>query len=877
MRNKLIRSRARVCSLLAFITCLSQQATGAQAAPMREGTVPSHLTERLWHTPATSAPTQCYTAQRAGSGVVLQLQTQRLKVEFINPSAVRVQYVPQGELTDNGTIVCLPREGGQEVAFRLSEKADRIVMKSSQLTVEIDRTTGALCYKDPRGTVLLSEDSRNPRHMEQIAIEQTVYDDSSNKVVKTANGDMVVSEVASSKQVGTAWKARQHFAWQDGEALYGLGSHQEDYMNLRGTAQYLYQHNLKATLPVLMSTNGYGLLFDAGSTMVFHDDAEGSFMQMDAVNEIDYYFMYGPEMDEVVAQYRQLTGQVGMMPRYLFGYVQSKERYTDQHAIDSVVTRFRKEQIPLDVIVQDWNYWNPKWWGHKKFRADTYPDPKAMIDGVHRQHAHFMLSIWPNANGNEGEEMGAKGFVLGRGIYDAYNPGARQMYWDEYINKNLFCHGVDAWWCDASEPIDGDWNAGANDIANNPKARYEKNTKELHALLGIMRSNTYSLNHSRGIYENQRLTTSSKRVVNLTRSTYAGQQRYGTIVWNGDTKATWQDFAQQIPSGLNYMATGSPYWTIDAGAFFVRNGKSWFWMGDFPRGTGDLGFREFYVRNLQFSQWLPLFRSHGTDCAREPWQFGKAGEPFYDAILEQINLRYRLLPYTYSVAGSMMLHQRTMSRPLVFDFRNDPNVYDIKDQLLFGPAIMACPVTKPMYYGPDSKELKGVSKTRPVYLPQGTSWTDFYTGRTYRGGRIITAQAPLNHIPVLVRAGSIIPMGPLQQYASEKPDAPWEIRIYPGADGTFTVYEDEGDNYNYEKGQYATYTLQWDDKARRLTIGARQGTFQGMTATRTLHIVVVGEGEGKGTGINATTQADATVQYDGHEQRITLKAARHTD
>ena len=807
----------------------------------------------------------CVTKQ--DGGIQMNRGNETMNVKFVNPSVVRIQYVPEGELTDNGTIICLPQKP-ENIKWKFSKSKTKAVMRSSQLTVEIDMETGYIRYKSSDGTTLLAENSLCPRETERIAIEQTVYDDSKSHVEKTANGDLMVSEVASHRTVGTAWKARQHFQWQDKEALYGLGSHQEGYMNLRGTMQYLYQHNLKATIPVLMSTKGYGLLFDVGSTMIFHDDKEGSYIQMDAVNEIDYYFMYGPEMDDVVAQYRSLTGKVGMMPRWLFGYAQSKERYPDQATIDSVVTRFRNEKIPLDVIVQDWNYWKPQWWGHKKFRSDAYPDPKGMIDAVHKKNAHFMLSLWPTANGNEGEEMGAKGYVLGRGIYDAYNPDARKMYWDNYVNPNLFSHGVDAWWCDGSEPIDGDWNSGSDNIANNPQARYEKNTKELHALLGIMRSNTFSLNHSRGIYENQRRTTLGKRVVNLTRSTYAGQQRYGTVVWNGDTKATWQDYAKQIPSGLNYMATGSPYWTIDAGAFFVKKGYAWFWQGDFQNGTKDMGYREFYVRNLQFCQWLPLFRSHGTDCAREPWQFGKQGDIFYDAIIEQINLRYRLLPYNYSVAASMTFNNRSMTRPLAFDFRNDIRVHDIKDQLLFGPSFMACPVTVPMYYEADSKELTGKEKSRQVYLPKGTEWIDFYTGKRYEGGQNIIAPAPIDHIPVYVRTGSIVPMGPLQQYSSEKPDAQWEIRIYPGADGEFTVYEDEGDNYNYEQGTYATYTLKWNDRARQLTVSNRKGSYPGMTKSRILNIVVVGDG--KGVGVSHDPDNHVSIDYDGTEKTVII-------
>ncbi|MDU1906598.1 MAG: glycoside hydrolase family 31 protein, partial [Dysgonomonas sp.] len=721
-------------------------------------------------------------------------------------------------------------------------------------------------YFTKTGNLLLKENEQFPRLTEKIEIETVEFDDSKNRTVKTADGDKVISEIASVKKAGTAWKARQQFIWQEGEALYGLGSHQEDYMNLRGTMQYVYQHNLKASVPVLMSTKGYGLLFDAGCAMEFHDDEKGSYMEMLAVNQIDYYFMYGPEFDEIIAQFRQLTGKVPMMPRYIFGYVQSKERYPDQHTIENIVTRFRKEQIPMDVVVQDWSYWNDGWFGHKKFNTKTYPDPTKMIRHIHDNNARFMISIWPHATQNENEEMSAKGFVLGRNIYDAYNPDARKMYWDEYVNKNLFSHGVDAWWCDGTEPIDADWGNHADNIANNAAARFENNVRDQTHLLGALRVNTYSLHHSQGIYENQRATTEQKRVTILTRSTYAGQQRYSTFVWNGDTKATWADFVQQIPSGLNYISTGLPYWTIDAGAFFVADKGSWFWKGDFQKGPEDLGYREFYVRNLQFCQWLPLFRSHGTDFGREPWQFGESGTMFYDAIIKQINLRYRLLPYTYSLASMVSLQDYTMTRSLVFDFRNDSNVYDIKDQLMFGPSIMACPVTKPMYYDAGDKELRGVSKRRLVYLPKGTAWFDFWTGKEYAGGQIITADAPIDKIPVFVKSGSIIPMGPLQQYSSEKLDAEWEIRIYSGKDGKFTVYEDEGDNYNYEQGQYSTFDLIWNDKNRTLRISSRKGSFDGMVKKRDLNIVFVKPG----VGTDISEAVGKKITYQGQEMEVKL-------
>lgn len=805
-----------------------------------------------------------FVAKQEKEGVTMRRDKEQLKVEFVNPTIVRVQYVPEGELKNNETDMCVLRKTGN-VSFRFAEKENTVSLESKQLKVLINKSTGAIQYLSGEGKSLLKENTLQPRVTEQVAIKQVAFDDNKNKVEKTANGDLIVSEVASQKVVGLAWQAKQQFVWgEKGEALFGLGSHQEDYMNLRGTNQYLYQHNLKKSVPVLMSSNGYGLLFDAGSTMIFHDDSVGSFMQMNAVNELDYYFMYGPEFDQVVSHYRELTGKVQMMPKYIFGYVQSKERYKNPQDIDSVVTRFRTEKIPLDVIVQDWNYWKKDWWGHKKFDELFYPDPAGMISNTHQKNAHYMLSVWPSVSGNEATEMGAKGYVLGRGIYNAYNFASRKMYWDDYVNKNLFSKGVDAWWCDASEPIDGDWNSKANSIANNPQARFEINSKALNDLLGPLRASTFSLHHAQGIYENQRLMTNEKRVVNLTRSGFAGLQRYGTFVWNGDTKATWADFAQQIPSGLNYMATGCPYWTIDAGAFFVKTRDQWFGKGNFDKGTADLGYREFYVRNIQFCQWLPMFRSHGTDFPREPWQFGKKGEPFYESIIKQINLRYRLLPYTYSVAAMVSNNDYTMTRLLAFDFRGDSNVYNIKNQFMFGPAFMVCPVTKPMYYEANSKELAGVSKSRSVYLPKGTNWVDFWTGKQYQGGKTISADAPIDHIPVFVRAGSIVPMSPVQQYSSEKPEAPWEIRIYPGADGIFTIYEDEGDNYNYEQGKSASITFNWDNKKKKLSIGERKGTFEKMIHERNFRIVIVGEG--KGIGIDECVNVDKVIKYTGNKK-----------
>ena len=732
----------------------------------------------------TQTKKSTYELIKQKNGILLIAGSKKLSIAFINAVVIRVRFVPEGNFKDNGTDVCIAQKG-HSVSFAVQQDKSSVILQSASIKLVVSTKTGSIRYFDHSGKLLLAENPEVPRETEKIILNKSIFNDVDSKTIKTANGDQVSANITDKKITGTAWHAKQQFNWQRGEGLYGLGSHQEDHMNLRGTMQYLYEHNLKKSMPVLLSTKGYGLLFDAGSAMVFHDDSVGSFIDMLAVNQVDYYFMYGPEFDQIIHHFRGLTGKVELLPKYMFGYIQSKERYTNQHEVDSVFNRFRKTHIPLDVIVQDWLYWKDGLWGYKKFDEKKYPTPALMIENIHKQNGHLMLSIWPQLALNEEKEMGDKGFILGRKIYDAYNPAAREMYWNDYVNKNLFSQGVDAWWPDSSEPVEFDWNRGANIIANNPAARFEKNVKVMADLLGEQRVNTYSLHHTMGIYQNQRKTNSPKRVVILTRASYPGQQRYGTVVWNGDTKATWKDFKSWIPGGLNYMTTGSPYWTIDAGAFFVRGKAEWFSKGDFAQGPADTGYKEFYVRNIQYAGWLPVLRSHGTDFAREPWEFGVPGEPFYDAIIKQINLRYRLLPYIYSLAAMVSNEDYTMTRSLLFDFRNDPKVFDIKDEFMFGKSFLVCPVTDPMYSEPGNKLLQGVEKKRAVYLPSGAKWFDFWTGALFEGGQTVIADAPIDHIPIFVRSGAIVPMGPIVEYAAEKPHAPWELRIYPGSNGEF--------------------------------------------------------------------------------------------
>ena len=802
------------------------------------------------------------------NGLYCHTPTGLLRVEFITPDIVRLRYTEELTFLGNGTDVCVPRSP-HIVKCNWTRNEDDYILQSDSLTVLINRKTGSVTYRENDGRLLFQENTVNPRSCQKVFTEKILYDESSKRVEKTANGDVVVRDVLRRDTIGQTWKFRMNFQWQPSEALYGLGSHIENFMNLRGKELYLCQHNLKAMVPVLNSTAGYGLLFDAGCAMVFEDNEKGSYVELEAAKQIDYYFMKGRTMDAVVANYRMLTGSSPMMPLYLFGYTQSKERYVSSDDLINTLKGYRMRHIPIDMIVQDWNYWPDNQWGRMTMNPQFYPDKKKLADEIHSMHAKLMISIWPSMiNCPQAEDFKQRNLMIqGEDVYNAFNPLARGLYWN-YANKEFFSNGFDAWWCDSSEPLDADWTFMGKDYGfENNKRRWELNTKKLEDALGAERSQTYSLYHSMGIYENQRTATDRKRVVNLTRSSYAGQQRFSTITWNGDTRASWNCFANMIPAGLNFMATGCPYWTIDIGAFFVKKGYQWFWAGDYDKGVEDLGYRELYTRMFQFGAFLPVFRSHGTDTPREVWRFGKPGEPFYDSLIKFINLRYRLLPYIYSLAARINRDGYTLTRALAFDFAKDKSVTDIKDEFMFGPSLLVAPVTTPMYYGVNSKPIENAVKTRRVYLPAGTRWIDFWTGHSYEGGQWITSEAGIDKLPLLVRQGSIIPMGPVVQYSSEKPDAEWEIRIYSGADGQFTVYEDEGDNYNYEHGAFVTYSFKWNDKSRTLTISDSKGLYSGMPKVRKLRIVKVGMKSDSG---NMIGNIEKTIEYKGTKIKIKL-------
>ncbi|MCD9022012.1 glycoside hydrolase family 31 protein [Cohnella silvisoli] len=814
--------------------------------------------------------------EKREDALYLETESGIAKLTPVSNRIIRVVFTQDREFSSKESLVVLP-QAEESVRWEVREDTERLVLRTPVLQIEIRKETCAITYLDGNGRLLTKEPERGGKTHVPIEVEKTVYD--GNVTIKTGQGaDGVRARVEGSRKTvdRRAYHTKLEFEWQQDEALYGLGSHEEGVMNLRGSHQYLYQQNMKAVVPMIVSTRGYAVLWDSCSCMIFRDDMHGSYLWTDADDEMDFYFIYGPEFDELVGGYRKLTGAAPMLPKWAFGYAQSKERYKSQEELLDILREYRERKLPLDLLILDWQSWPGDWWGQKSLDPERFPDPAGMMRSIHEEGARLMVSIWPimNNNGPNQQEMRNRGFLLGnQANYDPFQPEARRLYWDQ-ANDGLFKYGIDAWWCDCTEPFEADWKGA---VKPEPEQRLSINVNEFKSYLDPEFINAYSLLHSRGIYEGQRETGDEKRVVNLTRSAYAGQQRYGAITWSGDTAASWTTLRNQIPAGLHFCATGVPYWTMDIGAFFVgRKPEMWFWNGDYDRGCEDDGYRELYVRWFQLGAFLPMFRSHGTDTPREVWRFGEPGTVFYDTLAKFLRLRYRLMPYIYSLAGSVTHEHYTMLRMLAFDFREDIRAHDIGDQFMFGPAFMVNPVTEPMYDGSRSRKPEGVSRTRQVYLPAGTDWYDFWTGKRLEGGQEIEAEAPLEIIPLFVRAGSIVPMGPVVQNTDELGSQPYEIRIYPGRDGSFGLYEDEGDNYNYEKGDYAWIQMEWLDKERTFRIGRRNGAFPGLVRERRMNLILVGTESAQGNGEAETNVFDCTVTYSGEAVVISFDSGGAT-
>ena len=642
--------------------------------------------------------------------VILGSGSLRLRIAFISATIARITFTDGKPFQPGPSLIVTTQSTFTD--YTLKENPTNFTISTPTITIIVDKNTGGISYLDQGSNILLDEPERGGKWL----TKKQVYRTPSNKYTWFPNKHKAHSEQMK-ETARDVFEAKLEFVFVENEALFGLGSHEEGYSNLRGKYRQLYQHNRKIVIPYFVSTRGYGVLLDCCSLMTFHDDSLGSYLWADVVDELDYYFIYGGSFDNVTRGYHTLTGQAPLLPKWAFGYTQSKERYVNANEMIAIVREYRRRQIPLDLIVLDWRSWNERYWGQKSFDPVRFSDPTAFLTALHQMNAHMMISVWPIMGNNcpDQKDMQQHGFMLGDNTtYNVFLPGARELYWNQ-ANNGLFVHGVDAWWCDNSEPFVGDWGSGA--IEPETHIRLIVNAQNFKQYLDPALINVYSLLHTQGVYEGQRRTTSAKRVLNLTRSGYAGQHRYATVVWNGDICSTWEILRRSIPEGVNYCVTGEPYWTVDIGAFFLSyKSDTWYWHGQYsdgcrgitdggilepdPQDTGcrDLGFWELYARWFQYGSFLPMFRSHGTDASREIWRFGEAGTPFYDNIAKYIRLRYQLMPYIYSMAGQVTLNSYTVMRAVALDYPADINAFNLTDQYLFGSALMVCPVTTPMYY-----------------------------------------------------------------------------------------------------------------------------------------------------------------------------------
>ena len=759
-------------------------------------------------------------------GITFKLDKGLMKVKVCSDNIIEVKYTVLQDFLMKKSLV-ITNDWKKGTKFTLSENKEEIVIITGNLKVWINKSTNAIRFTDLKGSTILSEDGGNGKNMTPAVIAGLQVNNCTTQFLSPAN-----------------------------EALFGLGCHPEDSLsiNYKGRNQDLVIKYMTGAIPVILSTRGYGLLWDNYSPSYFYGGEAGNtkFKYMSESGEmVDYYFIYGPSFDSIIASYRQATGEAPMFPKWAFGLFQSQDRYKSQVEVLSVKDNYRKNNIPVDCIVQDWFYWEPDVIGSHKFWPERYPDPKAMVAELHKANIHAMISIWPvmakgTANYNAMAKAGNLTTILWDNVmthtfdnyYDAHSEKARKMYWDQARDSLIKPQGWDAWWVDQCEPDNG--------------TLLDERRKAVFAIgRGIDYFNTYSLMHSTGLYENWRKDIPGKRAFFLIRQAFAGQQRNAATLWSSDITCTWNAYRNQVPQGINACVSGIPYWTSDIGGYhFHWQAPDW----SAPKN------RELFTRWFQFGTFSPIFRIHGKG---ERALFSDNWDATTKSILLNYdNLRYRLLPYIYSLAWKVTNEGYTIMRSLAFDFPDDDAIKSIPDQYMFGPAFMVNPVTKSLYNLSNSQDIK---KTRKVYLPKMSDWYDFWTGKLINGGQTIDADAPIETIPLYVRAGSIIPMGPYLQYATEKGADPIEIRVYTGANADFVLYEDENDTYDYESGKYSTITMSWNEAEKTFTIKDRNGKFPGMLENRTFKIVWVNSNNG--TGVEPAKKAEI-VQYTGKEIKI---------
>ena len=778
-----------------------------------------------------------------------------INVTFYSPEIIRVTKTPLGSNSPKKKSEVVTMSPQSSLSVAESSTASAFRLKSSSLSVTINRHTGLISFATANGKPLLKE-------------KATTF------APRATGSDKGRYTVSMSYQL------------DKDEAIYGLGTVQDGKLNRRGLSKRVEQSNIEDFQNVIQSVKGWGIYWDNYSCSHFDDNAQGMTFKAEVGDCADYYFMFGKNADGVNACMRQLTGNVPMFPLWTYGFWQCRERYKSSKELLEVVDNYRRLQVPLDGIIQDWQYWGNNYlWNAMDFLSEQFTDGKQMIDRVHEQNAHIMISIWASFGPQTQQfaKLAEKDLLLpietwpqsglshiwpprmdypsGVKVYDAYSPVARQIYWDHL--KRLFDYGIDAWWMDSTDP----------DFFNPRESDFEYKTSA-----GSWRSvrNLFPLATVKGIYANQRKESADKRVFIMTRSAFAGQQHYGSGLWSGDVASTWDMLRKQVPAGLNYTMTGCPNFNTDIGGFFCGSYNT-DGTGSAPRNPQ---YQELYVRWMQYGLFCPVFRSHGADAPREIYQFGKKGEPIYDAIESTIRLRYRLLPYIYSTAWQVTSANESYLRALTYDFASDKNTWNLGSEFMFGRSILATPILDPQYTeekifkedamsGWDKKDAKieklkegkidfSEEKTATKYLPKGADWYEFYTEKLYKGGRNVTFTTTIDRTAMFVKAGTILPLAPVMQYAQQSQWDNLDIIVYPGSNALFTLYEDEGDNYNYERGVYSTITMKWNDSQRTFTVEARQGQFPGMLQNRKFNIRIAG------------TEAVKTVDYNGNAVSVTL-------
>lgn len=780
----------------------------------------------LLHAPSYAKVVKYTTTKDA---VLCKLDKGTLSIIICKENMVQVKYTLLDTIPTRESLV-LVKGFRSSPKFEVAETAEQIIISTSRLKIKIHKLSNAIQYTGLDDKILLSEDGENGKTMEAATVAGI-----------------------------PTYHCSTRFLSPKDEALFGLGCHPEDTLsiNYKGRQQDMAIKYMTGAIPVLLSTKGYGILWDNYAASKFQGDLAGN-TKWAYVSEsgkmVDYYFIYGPEFDQIIATYRQATGAAPLFPKWSFGLFQSQDRYKSQAEVIQVKNSYRDSKIPVDCIVQDWFYWEPNVIGSHVMWPERYPNPKAMVDELHKANIHAMISIWPvMAKGTPNyaamEKAGNLASITWDNVmthtfdnyYDAHSYNARQMYWQQAKEQLIAPHGWDAWWVDQCEPDNGSL-LDARRQANFSLGR------------GIDYFNTYSLMHTEGLYSNWRKEVPNKRAFFLVRQAFAGQQRNAATLWSSDITCTWESFKSQVPQGINACVSGIPYWTSDIGGYHYK------WSApDWSTAAN----RELFTRWFQFGTFCPIFRIHGKG---ERALFSKNwDEKTKKILLDYDHLRYRLLPYIYSQAWKVTNEGYTIMRSLAFDFRNDSSVHSIPDQYMFGPAFLVNPITASQLTNGSNASMP---QTKKLYLPKSTNWYDFWTGKKYEGGQFIQANTPIETIPVFVKAGSIVPMGPYLQYATEKPADSIELRIYPGADASFNLYEDENDTYAYEKGKYATIQFLWKDKENKLIILERKGSFSGMLQKRIFNIVLVHQGNG--IGVSMAEHVNKSINYLGKKIEIKL-------